>query len=86
VNTIKWSRKASKQLRSVPKGDGGRIVEKVEQLQSFPNVPGLDLVALENHDNGYRLRVGRYRVMFNFEDEIKIVFVEEVKKRDERTY
>jgi hypothetical protein len=33
-----------------------------------------------------RLRVGRYRVFFNVCERIEIVLVEEVKKRDERTY
>jgi mRNA-degrading endonuclease RelE of RelBE toxin-antitoxin system len=32
------------------------------------------------------LRVGRYRVFFNVHEQIEIVMVEEVKKRDERTY
>jgi mRNA-degrading endonuclease RelE of RelBE toxin-antitoxin system len=37
---------------------------------------------------GYRLRVGRYRVLFtiNAHHEPVIVQIEEVKKRDERTY
>lgn len=30
--------------------------------------------------------VGNYRVLFDFYEEIKIVSIEEVKKRDERTY
>jgi mRNA interferase RelE/StbE len=41
---------------------------------------------LTNHEYHYRLRVGRYRVFFNFEGQVKVVLVEEVKKRDERTY
>jgi mRNA interferase RelE/StbE len=30
--------------------------------------------------------VGRYRVFFNFEGKVQVVLIEEVKKRDERTY
>lgn len=33
-----------------------------------------------------RLRVGRYRVLFDVQTQIKIVDVQEVTKRDERTY
>lgn len=33
-----------------------------------------------------RLRGGCYRVIFNHEAEIKIIRIEEVKKRDDRTY
>jgi mRNA-degrading endonuclease RelE of RelBE toxin-antitoxin system len=86
MNTIEWSKKASKQLRDIPKTDGKRIVKKVEELENFPNTMRLDITALESHDHSYRLRVGRYRVLFDFDDEIKIISVEEVKKRDERTY
>lgn len=39
-----------------------------------------------NHEYSYRLRVGRYRVFFEFTREIKIIRIEEVKKRDEHTY
>ena len=33
---------------------------------------------------GYRLRVGKWRVFFS--DSLTILYIEEVKKRDERTY
>ena len=43
--------------------------------------------ALTNHEFGYRLRVGNYRVFFDFEGNAAcIVSIEEVRKRDERTY
>lgn len=42
--------------------------------------------ALVNHDYSYRLRVGNYRVFFEFDGDVKIVWIEEVKKRDENTY
>ncbi|HEY4081046.1 MAG TPA: type II toxin-antitoxin system RelE/ParE family toxin [Burkholderiaceae bacterium] len=42
--------------------------------------------ALSNHEHGYRLRVGNYRVFFNFDGAVRIVSIEEVRKRDERTY
>jgi len=42
--------------------------------------------ALTNHAYGYRLRVGEYRVLFDVLGAIEVVSIEEVKKRDERTY
>ena len=42
--------------------------------------------ALVKHAYGYRLRVSNYRVFFDFEGAVRIVSIEEVKKRDERTY
>lgn len=50
----------------------------------MPNVQNIK--ALSNHRYGYRLRVGNYRVMFDWDGAIKIVNIEEVKKRDEHTY
>jgi mRNA interferase RelE/StbE len=45
-----------------------------------------NVVHLTNHLHGYRLRVGDFRVLFNWDGEIKVVEIEEVRKRDERTY
>lgn len=42
--------------------------------------------ALTHHEYGYRLRIGNFRVLFDWSGEIKIVEIQEVKKRDERTY
>jgi len=53
-------------------------------LSGFPDVPGVK--ALKNHRYGYRLRVGDYRLLFDVFDHARIVSIEEVKKRDERTY
>lgn len=32
------------------------------------------------------MRVGRYRVLFDDEDQVQIIAIQEVKKRDNRTY
>ncbi len=42
--------------------------------------------ALTNHEYGYLLRVGNYRVFFDFDGAVRIASIEEVRKRDERTY
>lgn len=55
-----------------------------EKLSHFPKCSGVK--ALVNHAIGYRLRVGNYRVLFDFEGTIKLVRIEEVGKRNERTY
>lgn len=50
----------------------------------MPNVQNIK--ALINHQSGYRLRVGNYRILFDWDGGVKIVNIEEVKKRDEHTY
>jgi mRNA-degrading endonuclease RelE of RelBE toxin-antitoxin system len=42
--------------------------------------------ALTNHQYGYRLKVGNYRVLFDVENDIQIIDIQEVKKRDDNTY
>jgi mRNA-degrading endonuclease RelE of RelBE toxin-antitoxin system len=42
--------------------------------------------ALVDHACQYRLRVGNFRVFFNYDGAVRIVSIEEVKKRDEHTY
>ena len=80
-----WKPKARKQLKKI----GDRIAIRniglaVMDLASFPECPGVK--RLENHEYEYRLRVGRYRVFFDVQDVIRIIEIQEVKKRDERTY
>ena len=86
MNEIRWKPKAAKQLRKIQQQDALTIIEAVELLQNFPEAENPNTKRLVNHDYGYRLRVGRYRVMFDHEGDIKIISIEEVKKRDERTY
>ncbi len=42
--------------------------------------------SLKRHRYGYRLRAGSYRVLFDWHGSIQIIQIQEVRKRDERTY
>lgn len=46
----------------------------------------VNIKSLADHDYRYRLRVGNYRVLFDWDGTIKVVSIQELKKRDERTY
>jgi mRNA-degrading endonuclease RelE of RelBE toxin-antitoxin system len=85
VNTITWRSKALRQLRKIDDRAGKQIRTAVStelvDLSSARNVK-----ALTNHRYGYRLRVGNYRVFFEFDGMVRIVSIEEVRKRDEHTY
>jgi mRNA interferase RelE/StbE len=84
MNTIRWSKKAQKQLLKLPKNEALNIYDKVEDLKKFPDCQNVK--RLTNHRYEFRMRVGNYRVLFDHDSDIKIVSIEEVKKRDERTY
>lgn len=85
MNRIEWTPKAARQLRKLPQPAQVDIRDAVQaKLPQFPLCTGVK--APVNHPCGYRLRVGNYRVLFDFAGSIKLVRIEEVGKRDERTY
>ncbi len=86
MNKIQWQPKATRQLRKIKdKQQQRRIYQETRVLERFPDCPNVK--RLTNHVYSYRLRIGNYRVFFEFEGgEARIVSIEEVRKRDERTY
>lgn len=85
MNTIIWTRKATRQLLKIQQEFRTAIYQAVSQeLPDMSTARNVKATPSAQYD--YRLRVGRYRVLFNYDGEIKIVSIEEVKKRDERTY
>lgn len=82
---VDWKPRAIKQLSKIgDKADKLAIRDAVGELAAFPECKGIK--RLTNHSYDYRLRVGRYRIMFDVNETIKIIDIQEVKKRDERTY
>ncbi|WP_397452668.1 type II toxin-antitoxin system RelE/ParE family toxin [Pseudomonas sp. NA-150] len=84
MNRIAWTRKAVKQLLKLHTQHQVQVRDAVTELQAMPDVSNVK--ALTQHDCGYRLRVGHYRILFDWESTIRVVSIQEVKKRDERTY
>ena len=84
MNSINWTAKAFKQLRKLDPQVRRPIADAVEALAEMPNCRNVKALSSQGH--GYRLRVGGYRVLFDWSGEIKIVDIQEVRKRDERTY
>ncbi len=81
---IEWKNKATKQLLKLPQDRQIKIVDGIDALYKFPNVK--NVIHLINHKYDYRLRIGRFRILFNFKKKIEIISIEEVKKRDGKTY
>ena len=85
MNAINWQPKALRQLRKIDAHVGKQIrravTSELVDLSKARNVK-----ALTNHEYSYRLRVGGYRVFFEYDGAVRIVNIEEVRKRDERTY
>lgn len=66
TTNIHWAGKAVKDLLSLPSKDQKAVREKVNAMQSYPDLKGLDVKKLTDGDGQYRLRVGNYRVLFAF--------------------
>ena len=85
MNAIHWQPRALRQLRKIDANAGKQIrstvTAELADLSRARNVK-----ALKNHEHGYRLRVGQYRVFFDFDGAVRIVSIEDIRKRDERTY
>lgn len=86
MNEIIWHNRARKQMKQIPANYRNAILDSVDLLTTFPDCQQLDIIKLKKHQYDYRLRVGRYRVLFDHEIGIKIIEIQEVKKRNGRTY
>lgn len=85
---VVWTRKALKQLDKIQAEYRTKIrkaTRKLDNSATWGNVK-----KLTKHEYDYQLRAGNYRILFNAtndrEIEINEVSIEEVKKRDNRTY
>lgn len=85
MNKISWQIKALKQMRKLPAQAGKAIREAVTDELTDLN-KARNVKKLTHPPYNYRLRVGNYRVFFDYDGAIRIVTIEEVKKRDEQTY
>jgi len=84
MNEVSYTPRAAKQLRKLSAIENKSIRTACNGLSAMPNCSNVK--ALINHSCQYRLRVGNYRVFFNFDGVIHVVTIEEVKKRNENTY
>jgi mRNA interferase RelE/StbE len=73
-------KQAKKVLQGLARTDRNRIAEKIKLLGDDPDNPTLDIKSLQNQPY-YRLRVGQWRIIFDRDDEVKIVAIEKIKPR-----
>ena len=85
MNSINWQPKALKQLRKVD-AQANKQIRTAVTVELADLTKARNVKSLKDHEYGYRLRVGSYRVLFDFDGTVRIVSIEEVRKRDERTY
>jgi len=71
-----------KRLRQVPKFVYVQIVEYLEKLKRFDSaVKELDIKRLFGYKQRYRLRIGKYRILFDKYDDKLIIIVIDIGSR-----
>lgn len=73
---------ASRELNSVPARDFPRILDAIEALAGTPRPAS----AVQVDGNIFGLLVGRFRVLYQIDDESRRVDIGGIRRRSERTY
>lgn len=73
-----------KQIRKLPKEDQSGIL--VALLELAENPWSGDIAKKEGEENVWRRRVGHYRIIYSIYKHLKLLDVEEVKRRTSSTY
>ncbi len=67
-----------KDLRAIPGKDIKRILQKIKALSSEPRPPGCEKLTGSER---YRIRQGRYRIVYSIQDNVLTVWVVKVAHR-----
>jgi len=81
IYKIDFTRAARKQFLGFPEQVQIRLEEKIDKLAKDPRPNGVE--KLSGLENIYRIRIGKYRVIYNIQDEVLIVLVVKIGHRKE---
>jgi mRNA interferase RelE/StbE len=76
---IEVSATAERQIRRLPRADQLRVIRVIQALATDPRPPGCR--RLSGHDDVFRVRIGRYRVLYSIEDRRLVIIVLKVGDR-----
>ncbi|RAM49166.1 MAG: type II toxin-antitoxin system RelE/ParE family toxin [Hapalosiphonaceae cyanobacterium JJU2] len=79
IYQVEITSRAAKQLKKLPEDIKLRIEEKIQELAENPRPDGV--VKLEDSENAYRVRVGKYRILYEIKDDLLIVKVVKIGHR-----
>jgi mRNA interferase RelE/StbE len=77
---LKYRRQARNYLARLPLKTKTTIVKKLHELAENPDNPALNVEILKGRE-GFRLRVGQYRVIYTRQDDQLIIEVVKVRSR-----
>ena len=77
---LEFKKTATKELNSLPNKEIKRILQSIDQLVENPRpINSKKLSASE----GYRLRVGDYRILYEIHDQVLIIYIIRIAHRKE---
>ena len=78
--SILFKRSVRKDLQAIPKRDLLRILERIKSLEDDPRPPGCEKLT---GDEKYRLRQGKYRIVYSIQDMELTVWIVKAAHRKE---
>jgi len=76
---VELARPAEKELERLPGQIAERLIQAIRGLQDEPRPHGA--AKLHGSKSGYRIRVGRYRVIYEVDDRHRFVLISHVRHR-----
>lgn len=76
------NKKVEKQILNLPEEYNQLVIKNIADLSNNPRPKGVKKII----KNIYRIRVGRYRIIYEINDNYKLIVITKVAKRDENTY
>jgi len=77
---VLFKKSVAKDLRDIPKKDVQRILKRIKSLAEEPRPHGCEKLTDQER---YRIRQSSYRILYEIQDEARIVVVVKVAKRNE---
>ena len=80
MHKLKYRRSARNYIARLPMKPKTAIVSKLHDLAENPDNPDLDTVVLKGRI-GWRLRIGKYRIIYTRQDDILIIEIVKIRSR-----
>jgi mRNA interferase RelE/StbE len=83
---VNFDPRASRQFRKLPAKMQQPVRSAIEGLATTPRPHGVTKLSQTRQPDLYRIEVQNYRVIYQIRDQLLVVLIVEVRKRNERTY
>ena len=78
---VRLSKQAQKILQTLQRQDRQRIIDVLRELRKMPFPAHLNIKKIKGMADTYRIRIGRYRVIYHIDWEENVIYVMKIDKR-----